>query len=214
MEQVDIHAPEMTDPASQPESNQAMSTDTPTPVERPEWLPEKFQSAEAMAEAYQQLESRLSQGTAPLPETGTIQDLQAVAKGVTSESLSKYTKEFVETGALSEESYTDLASHGVDKTAVDAYISGQRALVEQNLHTVYTEVGSQEAYGHLMEWATKNLPESDINAFNESVQSVKPDGTLERYFKKLNKFGQGNIINLFVLIFGFILTVYGLWKDN
>ena len=42
----------------------------------------------------------------------------------------------------------------------------------------------------------------------------KPDGAFERYFKKLNKFGQGNIISLFVLIFGFILTVYGLWKDN
>ena len=42
----------------------------------------------------------------------------------------------------------------------------------------------------------------------------KTDGTLERDFKKLNKFGQGNIISLFVLIFGFILTVYGLWKDN
>ena len=42
----------------------------------------------------------------------------------------------------------------------------------------------------------------------------KPDGALDRYFKKLNKFGQGNVISLFVLIFGFVLAVYGLWKDN
>ena len=42
----------------------------------------------------------------------------------------------------------------------------------------------------------------------------KPDGILDRYFKKLNKFGQGSIISLFLLVFGFVLAVYGLWKDN
>ena len=42
----------------------------------------------------------------------------------------------------------------------------------------------------------------------------KPDGILDRYFKKLNKFGQGNIISLSVLVFGFVFAVHGLWKDN
>ena len=153
------------------------------PSDRPEWLPEKFESPEAMAEAYGQLERRLSQGTEPatkpVAETASIADLQAVSKGVTSESLTRYTQEFVEKGELSEESYTDLASQGVDKTAVDSYISGQRALIEQNLQSVYTEVGGQEAYGQLIEWATKNLPEGDINTFNDSVQTVNPDGTLD-----------------------------------
>tara|TARA_B100000745_G_scaffold17195_1_gene12212 strand:+ start:525 stop:1283 length:759 start_codon:yes stop_codon:yes gene_type:complete len=179
MEQIDINEDAPVDPSIQPVENTTEVVTDDQPLNRPEWLPEKFQSPEAMAEAYEQLERRLSQGTEPLEETASIQDLQATAKGVTSESLTKYTQEFVEKGELSEESYADLASHGVDKTAVDSYISGQRALIEQNLQSVYTEVGGQEAYGQLIEWATRNLPEADINTFNESVQTLNPDGTLD-----------------------------------
>ena len=175
MEQVDINEEVVAQPA---EDTTEVEEDNPS-LDRPEWLPEKFQSPEAMAEAYQQLERRLSQGTEPISEAASIQDLQAIAKGLTSDDLTQYTQEFVEKGGLSEKSYADLASQGVDKTAVDSYISGQRALIEQNLQTVYTEVGGQEAYGQLIAWATRSLPEADINTFNESVQTVKPDGTLD-----------------------------------
>ena len=179
MEQVDINVETLTETPDQPETNTEVAGEEGQPLDRPAWLPEKFQSPEAMADAYGQLERRLSQGTEPVAEDASISDLQAVAKGVTSNSLSKYTQEFMTSGELSEESYADLASQGVDKTAVDSYISGQRALVEQNLQSAYSEVGSQEAYGQLIEWATRNLPEADINTFNESVQTVKPDGTLD-----------------------------------
>ena len=128
MEQVDINEDVVVDPSTQPVENTTAVVEDDQPLNRPEWLPEKFQSPEAMAEAYEQLERRLSQGTEPIAETASIEDLQAISKGVTSESLTQYTQEFVEKGELSEESYADLASKGVDKTAVDSYISGHRLL--------------------------------------------------------------------------------------
>ena len=32
--------------------------------------------------------------------------------------------------------------------------------------------------------------------------------------KKLNEFGMGGVFSLLLLIFGVVLAVYGLWKDN
>jgi len=146
---------------------------------RPDWLPEKFTSSQQMAEAYQQLERRMSQQSEPLEENAGIADLQAVSKSVTSETLAKYSEEFVSNGQLSDESYADLSKQGVDKSAVDMYIAGQQALVTQNLNTVYQEVGGQQEYAQLIEWATRNLPETEINTFNEQVQAQRPDGSLD-----------------------------------
>ena len=181
MEQVDLNLDETSDPAVQPPQNTEAVPDDGQPLNRPEWLPEKFQSPEAMAEAYQQLERRLSQGEQPepIPNDASLEDLQASTQSVTSEALSQYTQEFVENGSLSEASYEDLASKGIDKTAVDSYISGQRALVEQNLQQVYNEVGGQTEYANLMTLATRNLQQADVDSFNESVQSTRPDGTLD-----------------------------------
>ena len=180
MEQVDLNMDSAGDPAIQPTQNTEAVVEDGQPLDRPEWLPEKFQSPEAMAEAYQQLERRMSQGTEPepIPEEATISDLQASPASVTSEALTQYTQEFMENGTLSDESYSDLASKGIDRTAVDSYISGQRALVEQNLQQVYNEVGGQQEYSNLMDWATRNLQQADIDTFNESVQATNPDGTL------------------------------------
>jgi len=180
MEQIDINMDEAADPAIQPETNTTAEVDDGQPLDRPEWLPEKFQSPEAMAEAYRNLEQRLSQGDKPEPiaEDASLEDLQAVPQSLTSEALSQYTQEYMEKGELSDESYSDLASKGVDRTAVDSYISGQRALVEQNLQQVYNEVGGQSEYSTLVDWATRNLQQGDIDTFNEAVQSTNPDGTL------------------------------------
>ena len=146
---------------------------------RPDWLPEKFQNTRQMAEAYSNLERKMGQQSEPLSEDSGIGDLQAVPKSLTSETLAQYTQEYADNGNLSENSYKDLETKGVDRTAVDAYIAGQRALVEANLQTVYNEVGGQQQYADLMDFAVRNLPESEINAFNEQVQAQRADGSLD-----------------------------------
>ena len=42
----------------------------------------------------------------------------------------------------------------------------------------------------------------------------KPDGSFERYMKRLNEFGMGGIFSLLLLIFGVVLAVYGLLSGS
>ncbi len=47
----------------EPDQQQATEVEEPqAQQERPEWLPEKFESAEALAKAYGELESKMGQG--------------------------------------------------------------------------------------------------------------------------------------------------------
>ncbi len=47
------------------ETEQVSETETPIESERPEWLPEKFESAEDMAQAYAELEKKQSEPKEP-----------------------------------------------------------------------------------------------------------------------------------------------------
>ena len=58
-----------------PEEQQAEPQAEET-TERPEWLPEKFKSAEDMAQAYAELEKRMGQGTKEVEETEQPEEQQ------------------------------------------------------------------------------------------------------------------------------------------
>ena len=78
---------------------------------RPDWLPEKFSNTQQMAEAYQQLERRMGQQSEPLEEDAGIANLQAIPKSLTSETLAKYSQEFVENGQNLSESNADILAN-------------------------------------------------------------------------------------------------------
>ena len=89
--------------------------DTPQP-DRPEWLPEKFSSAEDMAAAYQALESKL----------GNPEATPAEPEGEQPESVSAInaaTDEFMESGKLSDETFEALEKSGLPKQLVESYIA-------------------------------------------------------------------------------------------
>ena len=131
--------------------------------ERPEWLPEKFNSLEDLAKAYSELEKKQSQGT----------DQDAVEQVVENAGLNMadLSAEFEKSGGLSDDSYTKLEQAGVPRSYVDAYIQGQQALTAQYQSTVFNEVGGQESYHKMIEWAGRNLDNKAIEAFNQSVNS-------------------------------------------
>lgn len=81
----------------------------------------------------------------------------------------EFTQEFVTKGELSEASYKKLAEVGIPKSVVDAYIEGQRVLLEQQANQVFSVVGGKEQYQELIKWAADNLTDSEIEAFNASV---------------------------------------------
>lgn len=141
--------------------------ETPQP-DRPEWLPEKFSSAEDMAAAYQALESKLGNPEAtPEPEGEQPESVSAINAA---------TDEFMESGQLSDETFAALEKSGLPKQLVESYIAGQQAIADTQANEVFGAVGGQEGYQAMAEWATENLDEGSLDAFNQIVET----GTVEQ----------------------------------
>ena len=155
--------------------------------ERPEWLPEKFNSAEDMAKAYASLEQKLSSGNqeqeAPeeveeelvneeeLPDGGDVEQVLDNA-GL---DFDVFQQEYNEQGELSEEAYEALEEAGFPRSLVDNYIQGQEALNAVNTEAMYDIVGGESNYEQMVSWASENMSENDIDAFNASIETGDPD---------------------------------------
>lgn len=160
----------------------------------PNWLPEKFNSPEDMAQAYRELEKKMSsnsesvtnndEGTQP-PQTPVIsQDQQAqineAHKTLADVGLdyNKYANEYLEEGGLSPESYTELQSKGMSTEMVDSWIQGQEAITDKLTETAYNSVGGEKNYQDLVQWAGDNLPQNEIDSFNRALESSNTNDSL------------------------------------
>ena len=144
--------------------------------DRPEWLPEKFKSPEDMSKAYSELEKKLGQS----PEEGTEESEQVEEKAEDQEeqteentseayqAVAEASKEFFENdGQLSEETYNALEKAGLPRDLVDSYAAGQQALLQSEEAQIKGVAGDQ--YDAMAEWANENLPQEEIDAFDEAV---------------------------------------------
>ena len=157
-----------------PEEQQAAPQAEET-TERPEWLPEKFKSAEDMAQAYAELEKRMGQGTKEVEETEqpeeqqTDDDNKEEASNY-NEAVVEASKEFFENdGKLSEDTYKKLEGIGLPRDLVDSYAAGQQALLQSEEAQIKGVAGDN--YDAMAEWANEHLPQEEIDAFDEAVTS-------------------------------------------
>lgn len=173
------HEAEMVKTAEELETN-----NNPEAEQRPDWLPEKFKSAEQMAEAYAHLESKLGSNeqveettTEPTAEPTEQAEAGDVQQAVESAGVdfSTLQNEYNEQGTITEESYAKLEEAGFSKDLVDSWIAGQEALNANYQKAVYDAVGGQEAYGELTSWAADNLSDGEIAAFDKAVTSGDVD---------------------------------------
>tara|TARA_R100000655_G_scaffold107580_2_gene158189 strand:- start:1164 stop:1919 length:756 start_codon:yes stop_codon:yes gene_type:complete len=137
--------------------------------ERPGWLPEKFETPEAMAFAYKQLEQEFSKANASEPEE------VAEAAGIDPGTFSALSAEFDETGDVSEESRQKLAATGIPREFIDEYVQGQKQMAEAAIVEVYKTVGGEEQYKQMLGWAVDQLSEGEIDLFNEMVAGSKEE---------------------------------------
>jgi hypothetical protein len=144
--------------------------------DRPEWLPEKFKSAEDMAQAYAELEKKL--GQAPKEDTEESEQSETEAEDETEQTeentseaykaVAEASKEFFENdGQLSEETYNALEKAGLPRDLVDSYAAGQQALLQSEEGQIKSV--AQGNYDAMAEWANENLPQEEIDAFDEVV---------------------------------------------
>ena len=151
---------------SQPEN----TVETSEKEVRPNWLPEKFKSAEELAKAYGELEKKMSspqeereeQPTEKVQENATPEEVQ---------QLDKYYDEFIEKNELSEKSYEELDTMGLPRDLVDGYIAGQKALADNDVSEVQKVVGGQDNYAQLLDWSSKNLNQAEKDAFNDTIDN-------------------------------------------
>lgn len=152
-------------------ANKAEDTEAAQTVEsdRPDWLPEKFQSPEDMAKAYNELQSKLGEGSKE--KDSSAKEKAEPDQTVMQEIIDSATNEFIESGELSEKSLKALEEQGLARNLVEAYVAGQRALMENQVNQVKATVGGEENYNAMAEWAAENLDQSELDAFNEVVES-------------------------------------------
>lgn len=153
------------------ESNTSEGNET-----RPAWLPEKFENAEAFAEAYKALE--VKQGTAgdETSADNTTEDVKPaedakVVAGVTQEEMQRYSQNYNTNGGLAEEDYADLQAKGLSREMVDTYIKGQLSLNSQYESNVHAEVGGVEQYAKITEWATAALSTEELDIYDSAMES-------------------------------------------
>ncbi|QDP60607.1 MAG: putative capsid assembly scaffolding protein [Prokaryotic dsDNA virus sp.] len=159
---------------------------------RPDWLPEKFKSAEQMAEAYSALESKMGAGAqeaekaapepAPAEPAVEVDGLEIPkteeAPASQDDFLVKYENEFAEAGKLSDGSYEELAKQGLSRRHVDAYIAGIQATAQAEEARVYEAVGGQDTFVQMAQWAAENMPEGEVARINEMFSAGGNDAVL------------------------------------
>ncbi len=151
-----------------------------TEDERPTWLPDKFSTPEQMVESYAQLETKLSQGGSNEqvvePDTPEQESLvegldtttEDEVEAVHDFSLDTFQNEYVETGALSEESLDKIVeSTSMSRDDVTDFIAFKR---QQGEAAVYESVGGYENYKKGLDYLNSR-PLAERVAFNETLQS-------------------------------------------
>jgi vacuolar-type H+-ATPase subunit H len=146
--------------------------------QRPAWLPEKFNSPEDLAKAYDELQKKLGQapqeaqqGTDEATEKAQTETQQAAEKAVEQAGLdmSALESEVVENGTLSDKSFEALEKAGISREMVERYIEGQRALGEAVQSRLTAHVGGKEVLDGMLQWAATNLDRAEAEAFNQTV---------------------------------------------
>lgn len=145
-----------------------LKEDEPAEEERPEWLDEKFESPEEMAKAYKALQQKMSKPKADKKESAKTDE--ASAPEVTTNAIEDARNEFAESGELSDKAFDALEKAGLPRSFVEQYIAGQQAMSVQQAATIQESIGGAGNYEAMAEWASENLADGDLDAFNDIVE--------------------------------------------
>lgn len=155
--------------------------------ERPDWLPEGFDTIEDFVNGYNSLkagtaseeetEEPTEESSEDAPEDGETTEDQETEEsdGIDFESL---TAEYLENGGLSDESYEHLESLGLPREIVDVHIAGIEAQAELTRIRAAEAVGGDDNLQAVLTWAGQALPEKEVDRINALVAQSDFDGYL------------------------------------
>jgi len=167
-------AQEQRDQQQPPQQPEETPTETPETPERPEWLPEKFDTPESMAEAYGQLEQRFHENNNN-NEQSEDNSTEAEATPAMGEVVTAASDEYYENGTLSDSAYQSLEEAGLSRDVVDTYVQGFEALQSQQEESLQAEIGGKDNYESMSEWASTALTDQEQTVYNSTVESGDRD---------------------------------------
>ncbi len=127
----------------------------------------KFKTQDDLIKSYQELEKKLSSRE----EDKTFENEKTEDKPLEAGKFdfASAEKEFTEKGELSEDTLNNLEKMGLPKSYVDNYIAGLEAQSQAFEQTAYNATGGEENYKSMTDWVTQNLPQEEIQQFNDSI---------------------------------------------
>lgn len=143
----------------------------------------KYKSVEELEKGYAELQKAFSKRAEPSTQTteetkGTPEESLKISEEAAEKTLEQrgldiatFSKEFEETGVLSEDSYASLDKAGIPKDMVDAYIEGLQLKAQQMTLRVFDTAGGQEDYQKMVEWAKNGLSVEERKVYNDTFES-------------------------------------------
>ena len=168
-------------PAEQPEFNEAeqeaLAVGEQAAADQQQMLAGKFKDAEALEQAYIELQKKLGDTNEEAPELQQQEETteEEVEVSPAAELITSASQMYAETGELTPEvmeQFTSMSSSDL----VNAYMEMQGQipsadLTDQQVNNIYGVVGGQENYQRVIEWSKDNLDQTDIEAFDNLVDS-------------------------------------------
>ena len=168
-------------PAEQPEFNEAeqeaLAVGEQAAADQQQMLAGKFKDAEALEQAYIELQKKLGDTNEEAPELQQQEETteEEVEVSPAAELITNASQMYAETGELTPEvmeQFTSMSSSDL----VNAYMEMQGQiptadLTDQQVNNIYGVVGGQENYQRVIEWSKDNLDQTDIEAFDSLVDS-------------------------------------------
>lgn len=156
----------------------------PANGERPEWLPEQFKTPEDLAKSYNELRKKLSGGkkgddeeegepSLSLNRPKEEKPVEEEPKDEPTEKLdfAALTREYMEKGALTEETLSALDKAGISQDFIGSALQGVKTTVAQVRKGVAEVVGGEEALKDVLDWGRDNLSDSEKNLFDQAMSS-------------------------------------------
>jgi len=175
-------------PADQPEFNEAeqeaLKIGEQAAVEQADMLAGKFKDAEALEQAYIELQKKLGEPKDEVQTPSSEGQEEPPAEEEVTESftlLNDATVEYNEKGELSPETVAKLSEMS-SAELISAYMEAQQQtkeapvqdLNQSQVDSIYKQAGGQEQYTNIMNWAADALPEPTVEAYNQIVNSGDP----------------------------------------
>ena len=135
--------------------------------ERPEWLPEKFNSPEDLAKSYSELEKKLS---APTDEAAEPSDTDGEPQGQSEPvSFEKFSEEFAGSGELGEDSFAELRLWVTQKKWWKPTSRECNPLKTADADAVMDVAGGKTVIKELTDWAREALATNELELYNQMV---------------------------------------------